>query len=52
MIDEEFFRAMIKPQIDAELERTPEGMCLKVNFEVTPAGLKITYTRTPKEASQ
>ena len=51
-INEAFFVAHIKPLIDAELENTPEGMKLNVNFEIAEEGLQITFTRTPMEESQ
>ncbi len=51
-INDAFFKAHIKPLIDKELEDTPEGMRLNVNFEIAEAGLQITFTRTPMEESQ
>jgi len=51
-INEAFFKTHIKPLIDKELEDTPEGMKLNVNFEILEAGLQLTFTRTPMEESQ
>lgn len=51
-INDAFFKAHIKPLIDKELEATPEGMKLCVNFSIAEEGLELTFTHTPMEESQ
>jgi len=42
----------ITAAIDAELAKTDEGMTLNVEMEISAEGVKLHFTRTPKEESE
>tara|TARA_R110000744_G_scaffold375_6_gene1487 strand:+ start:20850 stop:21086 length:237 start_codon:yes stop_codon:yes gene_type:complete len=43
---------LIKKRIDAELENTPDDMCLHVDMELLDEGIELKFTRTKKEGEQ
>ena len=46
------FELQIKKAIDAELEKTPANQTLHVDLVMEKGGLRLNFTRSPKEVEE
>ncbi len=48
----EEFDKLVKAKIDAELAKTPKDMKLNVHMTMEKEGLRLEFTRTPKQEEE